>query len=293
MKSSIVAIVLLVLGLYSCNGKSDRNADKMSVVSANLGINDTLVMKYVTCPKITIDTLIAKGDSLYAHTDNYTIEHLGLDNEEYNKWLVASYGDTIPVVVSVYDTYERITCGDEDFETDASFIWHEVAKMQITRFVQKDGRKATKEEIDKVFNVVDGILSYYSGGTQYEMNMAAARWLLVADYWLLDAYKQLMDCFPSSEIRNLVHKDYKYMLDTCRKYMQFRYERDQYSDLPRELRCMFYDILTAKTASINRLIETGASEQMVVKNLCEHNCLENGKSFKLTYNMLENYSHDY
>ena len=32
---------------------------------------------------------------------------------------------------------------------------------------------------------------------------------------------------------------------------------------------------------------------MVVKNLCEHNCLENGKSFKLTYNMLENYSRDY
>lgn len=293
MKNNIVAIVLLVLGLCSCHGNSGKLAGDSSATISSLGVNDTLVMKYVTCSKITIDTLFAKGDSVYAQTNKYSIENLGLDNEEYNKWLVVSYGDTIPVIVSIYDTYDRITGCGEDFDTNASFIWHEVAKMQITKFIQKDGRKATKEDIDKVFNVVDGILSYYAGGTQYEMNMVAARWLLVADYRLLDAYKQLMDCYPSAEIRKLVHKDYKYMFDTGRKYMQSRYERDRYSDLPRELRCMFYDILTAKTASINRLIETRASEQMVVKNLCEHNCLENGKSFKLTYNMLENYSRDY
>lgn len=240
-----------------------------------------------------IETLIAKGDSIYAQTDKYLIENLGLDNEEYNKWLVASYGDTIPAVVSIYDTYDIITCYSENYETNVSFIWHEVAKMQITRFLKKDGHEATEEDINKVFYVIDKIFDTYSGGSQYEMNVAAARWVLVADYHLLDAYKQLMDSFPSAEIRKLVHEDYKYLLDTCRKYMEYRNEQDHYSDLPRELRRMFYDILMAKAASINRLTASKAGEQAVVKNLIGHYCFESGKYFKLTYDFLDDYSRDY
>lgn len=293
MKYRIVTLALLVAGLCSCQGKGDKDADNASATVVSLGVNDSLVMKYVTCPKSTIDRLLAKGDSIYAQTGKYSIEHLGFDNEAYNEWLVALYGDTIPVVVSIYATYDIITGHDEEDGTDAPFVWHEVAKMQITRFLQKGEHEVTREEIDKVFCVIDGILDYYSGGWQYELNMAAARWVLVADYYLLDAYKRLMDCFPSVEIRKLVHEDYKYLLDTCHKYMEYRYERDHYSDLPREMGCMLHDLLMAKAASVNRLTATKASKQMVVKNLCEHICLENGKSFKLTCDILDDYSRDY
>lgn len=250
-------------------------------------------MKYVTCPKSTADKLLAKGDSVYAQTDKYSLENLGLDNEAYNEWLVALYGDTIPVLVSVYDTYHVITGYDGEDETNASFVWHEVAKTQITRFLQKGGHEVTREEIDKVFCVMDGILDYYSGGWQYELNMAAARRVLVADYHLLDAYKRLMDCFPSTEIRKLVHEDYKYLLDTCHKYMEYRYKRDRYSDLPREMGCMLHDLLMAKAASVNGLTAIKASRPMAVKNLREHICLENGKSFRLTCDILDDYSRDY
>lgn len=165
-----------------------------------------------------------------------------------------------------------------------------MAKAQITHFLQKDGHKADKEDIDKIFHVIDGILYHYSGETQRDMNIAAARLIMVADYRLTEAYKQVMDCFPSAEIKELVHEDYKYLFDTCQRYMNYRYEQNYYSDLPQELNRMYVDILMAKTASINRLMETKASEQTVARNLSEHYCFEDGKFFKLTYNTIDAYS---
>ncbi|MCD8235184.1 MAG: hypothetical protein LUD00_00715 [Prevotellaceae bacterium] len=294
MKNSIIALALMASGLCSCQEKGGKVANNPSATSTTLGVNDSIVMKYVTCPKSTIDTLIAKGDSVYAQTNKYSLENLGFGNEEYNKCLIEFYGDTIPVAVSICDTYDIITSNSEDNETNASFIWHEVAKMQLTRFLGKDGHEVTEDDINKAIRVMSRIFDYYSGGSQYEMNMSAARQLLIADYQLLDAYKRLMDEYFSIEIKKLVHADYKYLLDTCSKYMEYRYERDQYSDLPREMRCMFYDILTAKAASINRLMKNKASEQSVIKNLREHVCFEDGKFFNLTYNMLKDYyTNDY
>lgn len=288
MKNSIITLAFLALGLCSCQEKSDKVADNSNVAATTLGVNDSLVMKYVTCSKEMIDTLIAKGDSVYAQTNKYSIEYLGLDNEDYNEWLVESYGDTIAPVVSVYDTYDKITGYSEGDETNASFVWHEVAKMQLTRFLQKDGHEVTEEDINKAFRVIEGIIDTYFGGTQYDMNVAAARQVLVADYYLIEAYKRLMDCFPTAEIKKLVHEDYNYLLDTSRRYIEYRYEYDQYSDLPRELNCIFYNILRTKAASINRLMKNRASEQSVIKNLREHTCFEDGKSFNLTYDMLVN-----
>lgn len=289
MKNSIIIFAILVSGLCSCQTKSDKASDSPSPSATSLGVNDSLVMRYVTCSRQIVDTLIAKGDSVYAQTNDYSIEHLGLDNENYNKRLAASYGDTIPAVVSIYDTYDIMTRYGDDNEINAAFVWHEVAKWQLTRFLQKDGHEVTDEDIGKVFHVIDGILDIYSGGTQYDMNMAAARWLLVADYRLLDSYKRVMDRFPAAEIKRLVHDDYKYLLDTSRKYMDYRYERDRYSDLPRELKCIFYNMLMAKAASINRLLRYGASELSVKKNLKDHICFQDGVSYRLTYDMLVDY----
>lgn len=289
MKNSIIALALLAAGLCSCQKKGGKVANSPSATSTTLEVNDSIVMKYVTCPKSTIDTLIAKGDSVYAQTNKYSLEDLGFGNKEYNKCLTEFYGDTIPVAVSICDTYDIITSNSEDNETNASFIWHEVAKMQLTRFLGKDGHEVTEDDINKAICVMSRIFDYYSGGAQYEMNMSAARQLLIADYRLLDAYKRLMDEHFSVEIKKLVHADYKYLLDTCRKYMEYRYERDHYSDLPRELRSMFYRILMAKAVSINHLVKTAADEQTVVNNLKEHLCSEDGKSFKLTYDILGHY----
>lgn len=293
MNYKLAAIAFIMSGLCSCQVNSNKGEEDSSVTMSGLGVNDSLVMRYVTCPKIMVDTLIAKGDTVYARNYEYSIENLDLNNEEYNKWLATSYGDTIPVVVSIYDTYDRITGYSEDDDNNASFIWHEVAKMQLTRFLQKGGHEVTGKDIDKAFRVMDDILATYSGGSQSEMNVAAARRILIADYYLLDAYKRLMDRYPSDEIKKLVHADYKYLFDTCSKYVEYRYERNWYSDLPRELKCMSYDAFMAKAASINRLTATNADEQAVVKNLSEHYCLKAGKSFKLTQDMLDKYFGDY
>lgn len=99
MKNEIAALAFLVLGLCSCNGKSEKDTDNLPVTTNKPGINDSHVMKYVTCSQNMINTLIAKGDSIYSQTDKYSMENLGMDNEEYNKRLVASYGDTIPTIV--------------------------------------------------------------------------------------------------------------------------------------------------------------------------------------------------
>lgn len=292
MKNKIAALALIMSGLCSCHENSGKLADNSSATISSLGVNDSLVMRYVTCSKSMIDTLIAQGDSVFTKTDKYSIENLALYNEEYNKWLVASYGDTIPVIVSIYDTYDRITGYNEGKDNNASFIWHEVAKMQLTRFLRKDDHEVTREDIDKVFRIIDDILDTYLGGSQYEMNVAAARRVLIADYYLLDAYKHLMDSYPSDEIKKLVHADYKYMLDTCQKYIEYRYEQDRYSDLPRELEFVFYDALMAKTASINKMTAIKVSNQAVVKNLNEHYCLKDGKSFKFTQDVLYEYFGD-
>ena len=252
MKNKLAALALIMSGLCSCHGNSGKLADDSSTTISSLGVNDSLVMRYVTCSKGMIDTLIAQGDSVFAKTDKYSIENLGLENEEYNKWLVASYGDTIPVIVSIYDTYDRITGYNEDKDNNASFIWHEVAKMQLTRFLRKDDHEVTRENI----------------------------------------YKRLMDSYPSDEIKKLVHADYKYMHDTYQKYIEYRYERDRYSDLPRELGCIFHDALMAKAASINKMTAIKVSNQTIVKNLNEHYCLKDGKSFKFTQDMLYEYFGD-
>lgn len=293
MRNKLAALALTMSGLCSCHGNSGKLTADLSATQSGLGVNVSLVTRYVTCSKSMIDTLIAKGDSVFAQTEKYSIENLGFHNEEYNKRLVASYGDTIPVIVSIYDTYDRITGYNEGRGGNAAFIWHEVAKMQLAHFLQKDGNEVTGEDIDKVFRIADDILELYSGGDQYGMTVAAARRVLLADYCLLDAYKRLMDSYPSDEIKKLVHIDYKYMLDTYQQYTEYRYGWERYSDLPRELKCVLYDALMAKAASINKMTADKVSNQTVVKNLNGHYCLKDGKFFKLTQNTLYEYFRTY
>lgn len=114
------------------------------------------------------DTLLDKGDSIYLHANEYKLEFLGLDNEEYNRRLVAKYGDTIPAIVSIYESYDLLTSYGED-EVCASFVWQEVAKTHIYRFLKHGGKTVVSKDYAKFFHVINDIMDYYSGGTQRDM----------------------------------------------------------------------------------------------------------------------------
>lgn len=232
--------------------------------------------------KVNIDS----DDSVYVRTDNYVLEDLGFENYDYNSYLCDTYGDTIRAVVAIYDSYDVITGSRTVDEADASLAWYESARNQIADFFHKDTGDLTEDDIDKVFKVAEGIFDYYSCGTQYDLNLAAARRMLIADYRLLDAYSRLMGCFPTAEISALVHDDYKYMMDTINEYAEYRYERDYYTDLPRELGCTFINLFLARCASINSLMAVKADEQAAAENLSGHFCLENGCNFSLTFDKL-------
>ena len=49
-------------------------------------------------------------------------------------------------------------------EANASFVWHEVARLQMKHFYEKAGGE-WKEPIDyeKLFHVIDGIIGIYGG----------------------------------------------------------------------------------------------------------------------------------
>lgn len=114
----LIAIALSVITFCLCacqgqrgNGQVDGNVSD----TIDYGeVNDSLVMKYISCPKSIVDTLLDKGDSIYLHANEHKLEFLGLDNEEYNRRLVAKYGDTIPAIVSIYESYDLLTSYGED-----------------------------------------------------------------------------------------------------------------------------------------------------------------------------------
>ena len=273
---------LLIQGVCSCNGSLNNNQEGNR---DSLGLCDTVLMKYVKCPRDTVARLLAIGDSVNARPDRYTLEDLGLCDKNHNERLESLYGDTIQAIVSIYDSYDKITsCGDAD-EISAAFVWHEVAKAQISHFLGK-GEDA---DLDKFLCTVKGLLDRCDGGSQGEMTTAAYRLVLVADYRLLDAYKQLMDCFPMQKVKDLVHEDYRFLLDASRCFFKNQYEKYYYSDLSRELMCIFYQILTSRTASINRLLEHNASKGEVEQNLSEHTCIVDGKTFRFTADKISTY----
>lgn len=72
-------------------------------------------------------------------------------------------------------------------------------------------------------------------------------------------------------------------------FFKNRYEKYHYSDLSRELMCIFYQILKSRTASINRLLERNASKGEVEQNLSEHTCIVDGKTFKITADKISTY----
>ncbi|MGM9869999.1 MAG: hypothetical protein ACI30R_10315 [Sodaliphilus sp.] len=283
MKDFVIFCAMMVVGLCSCGGGTAKCGDVPAADS--LGLNDSVVRKYVACPESVASSLIAVGDTVYAHTGAYTLDDLGLRNERYNRWLSDTYTDTIPVAVSLFDSYDQITCSELASEADVSFIWHEVAKAQIIRFLQKKGHEDAAG-IDKVLEVAEQMVDYYSAGNEGEMTIAAARKVVIADYRLIDAYKQLMDRYADVEVKRLAREDYEFVMDMCRKYSEMRHQKDHYSDLEHELRCAFYEVLRTKAAAIHKLLADNATLQAVIQNLSEHTCVVGKQSVNLSIDVI-------
>ena len=150
-----------------------------------------------------------------------------------------------------------------------------------------------RRDIYKFLCTCENFLSHFEAGTQGEMTTAAWRKVMIADYLVLDAYKQLMDRFPSEEVKQLVHEDYKFVIDVTREYIKRCFENDDYySDLSRELYCQFYNIILSKAISINNLIEKDASDAEVIQNLREHICTKDEESFQFSNDMIYKYPNE-
>ena len=274
MKKILLAMAVAAAGVCSCS--------ESAVEQRSLGLNDSLVMPYVECSPSAVARCFAIGDSVYARMGKYTLEDLGYCNDNRNAYLMKTYGDTVAVVVSLYDSYDRITVIDSIDEVDAAMVWHQVAKAQMTRSADEE----------RLLEVAESVVGYYSVGSQGEMTMSAYRMVMLADYRLLDAYKRVIDHYPSAEVKQLAREDYRFVLEQFRSYEDFRYEQESYSDLSRELQCIFYQVLMSKADALNALLQCNAAEAEVLTNLRDHTCLVDGQPYNLADGIVGHYSGD-
>ena len=128
-------------------------------------------MAYVTCSEQTIDSLLAIADTAYSKTYSYSLEDLGMDNKEYNKWITKDYKDSISIVIALFDSYASMVNSGMD-EASASFVWHEVARQQMKHFYEKTGGEWQEpDSYEKLFHVIDGVMRSYDGGGQADINL--------------------------------------------------------------------------------------------------------------------------
>ena len=287
-------LFLFVLSVVSCKGNKggldNQESDTVMVakdsipfVLKHLDVDKKKVMAYVTCSEHTVDSLLSIADTAYSKTGSYSLEDLGMDNEEYNKWITKAYKDTISIVIALFDSYASMVNSGTD-EASASFVWHEVARLQMKHFYKKTGGEWQEpNSYEKLFRVINGVVETYDCGTQADMNMAAWRSVMPVDYRLIEAYKQLADLCNDKETTKLIHDDYMYTLTTYRAHRDGIDE--WYSDLPREQGTLFEWLLRSKLENINLLIKNykrgKIDNNAVKKNLQEHLCLANKRLVRL------------
>lgn len=303
MKATIYMIVTMLIfsmSIVACKGgKSEHDAKESDSVIANsdsshfvlkhLDVDKQRITPYVTCSEQTVDSLLAIADTVYSNTENYKLEDLHLGTEFYNKDLNKAYNDTIPTVIALISSYASMVNSGMD-EADASFVWHEVAKLQMKNFYETTGGKwIVPDGYEKLFHVIDGIMNVYSGVTQSDMNCTAWHSVMPTDYRLIEAYKQLADLCNDREIVKLIRDDYTFTLTTYREHREGIDE--WYSDLPREQGVLFNWLLEVKLNNIRRLVNGYKKGKLgicaVKKNLKEHMCIADNKSKRLTKELLD------
>lgn len=277
------------------NGTLMETKGKSQFALKHLGVYKKRIMPYVTCSEQAVDSLLAIADTVYSNTGSYKIEDMEMGTESYNDGLKTRYNDTIPTIVALFYSNARIINAGQD-EDNASFVWHEVARMQMKHFFESTGGKWQEPDCQEIlFKVVDGMMATYSCGNQPDMNMAAWRSVMPVDYRLIEAYKQLADLCNDKETTKLIHDDYMYTLTTYRAH---RASIDEwYSDLPREQGTLFEWLLRSKLNNINMLIKNynkgRIGSNAVKKNLQKHLCLVDRKTVKLTKDFLDRERDDF
>ena len=293
-------LFLIVFSVVACKGNKSGadNQESDTVTVANdsipfilkhLDVDKKKVMAYVTCSEHTVDSLLSIADTAYSKTGSYSLEDLGMYNEEYNKWITKDYKDTISIVIALFYSYASMVNSGMD-EASASFVWHEVARLQMKHFYEKtDGEWQDPNSYEKLFLVIDGIMGTYGCGTQADMNMAAWRSVMPVDYRLIEAYKQLAGLCNDRSMVKLIHDDYMFTLTTYREHREGIDE--WYSDLPREQGVLFNWLLEVKLNNIRRLVNGYKKGKLgicaVKKNLKEHMCIADNKSKRLTKELLD------
>lgn len=299
-------LFLFVLFVVSCKGNKggldNQESDTMMVakdsipfVLKHLDVDKKKVMAYVTCSEHTVDSLLSIADTAYSKTGSYSLEDLGMDNKEYNKWITKDYKDSISIVIALFDSYASMVNSGMD-EASASFVWHEVARQQMKHFyVETGGEWQEPDSYEKLFHVIDGVMRSYDGGGQADINMVAWRSVMLIDYRLIEAYKQLVGLCTDRAMVKLIHDDYMYTLTTYRAHSEAIEEC--YSDLPREQGELFKWLLSSKLENVNLLIKNykrgKIGSNAVKKNLQEHLCLANKRLVKLTKDFLDRKRDDF
>lgn len=240
--SAFCTLVITALLLGSCNANQPEGA---------LCSNRTLVNsieKYVTCPSDSVEMMLASSDSTFLQLDSCSLEFLNLYDERANLWLDSLYHQDIPTILKIYATYDVMTNFPVG-EANAAFAWHEVANTLIAEHFGTE--RADSADVNYVWRVVDEILGAYGAGTQSEMNVSAWRWVMVSDYWLIDAYKTLFDTCNDPSLLPSVHRSYINLLS------MYRNRRDQlegyWSDQPRELARMLTTMMEEQREKIEHL----------------------------------------
>lgn len=214
--------------LSSCDSKSSERqgfvADKELV---------SMISKYVTCPKDSVEMMLASSDSICQLVDTCSIEYLALYNEDTNNYLNSLYSKEIPTIMKLYGTYDVVTNFPTN-EANAAFAWHEVANALVADYYGKE--QVDTADVETMFKIIDDILDSYAAGTQYDMNTSAWRWVMLSDYRLINAYKALYDSCNEPSLLKSVQDSYMNLLEMYRNRCE--QIEGHWSDLPRELACM-------------------------------------------------------
>lgn len=244
-KSHIIACLCIVA--FSVFASCKPHSQQISGFEANENLNNS-ISEYVTCTSDTINMLLASADSICQLVDTCSLEFLDLNNDEVNKYLVSLHKEEIPTIIKLYSSYDVVTQFPTD-EANGAFAWHEIASTLIAEHYGK--KQVDIADVDTIFNVIDGILGSYAAGSQYDMNISACRWVMLADYRLIDAYKKLYRSCKEPSLLKSVHKSYINLLEKYRS--RCKQIEDSYSDLPRELASMQIAMMDEKRHEIESL----------------------------------------
>lgn len=258
----------------------------------HLRVDKRRIMPYVTCGSSYVNRLLAIADTVYSNTDSYRLEDLDMTAKEYNSILARSYGDSLHILVALYMSYNKFKATGND-NPNAVFAWHEVAKCQMNRFMRTKGYRGGRRKGYKgVFLMADSLQWLYGGGTQTDLTKGSQSGAMPADFWLVDSYKQLIDLCKDPEVKKLVHRDYKYTVDTHRKYCKKSAEREWWSAQDMDFACYYSWVMEKKKRNIDFLLRRCRNDSvdlpMVKKNLREHRCIiGKNKSVRLTPSLFD------